>query len=34
VRTDTELQKITQQFIERYNPDELLLLGSQAKNAT
>lgn len=32
MRADTELQKITQQFINLYTPYKLLLFGSQAKS--
>jgi predicted nucleotidyltransferase len=34
VKADKKIKKITQQFIDRYNPDKLLLFGSQAKNTT
>jgi len=33
MRTEIELQKITQQLIDRYNPAKLLLFGSRAKNS-
>jgi len=31
MRSDTELKKITEQFISRYAPHKLVLFGSQAK---
>jgi len=33
LKANSELQKITQQFIERYQPHKLLLFGSHAKNS-
>ena len=32
MKTEIELQKIKQQFIDRYQPDRILLFGSQAKH--
>ena len=33
LKSNTEIQKITQQFIEHYKPDKLFLFGSHAKNS-
>ena len=33
LKANTELQKITRQFIERYQPHKLFLFGSHAKNS-
>ena len=33
MKTEIELEKITRQFVDRYQPEKILLFGSQAKNS-
>jgi len=34
MKTEMELEKITQQFIDRYQPEKIFLFGSQAKSSS